>query len=50
MKYNGVLGEEMGHKTLSPNDVAEGKTPSLNGIARVEKERREMEEMEEGRR
>ena len=31
MEYNGVLGEEMGHKTPSPNTVAGG-----------EKERREM--------
>ena len=39
MEYSGVLGEEMGHKTPSPNVVAEG-----------EKERREMEEIEGRRR
>ena len=39
MEYNGVLGEEMNHKTPSPNIVAER-----------EKERRKMKEIEEGRR
>ena len=39
MEYNEVLGEEMGQKSPSPNAAAQG-----------EKEMREMEEMEEGRR
>ena len=39
MEYNEVLGEEMGHKTPSPNAIAGG-----------EKERREMKEMVEIRR
>ena len=43
MEYNGVLEEEMGHKTPKPNAVIGGKTPSPNTIARGEKEMREME-------
>ena len=39
MEYNGVLGEETGHKTPSPNTFA-GR----------EKKSREMKEIEEGRR
>ena len=39
MEYNGVLGEEIEKKSPSPNVVVEG-----------EKEMREMEEVEEGRR
>ena len=51
MEYNGVLGEEKGHKTPSPNAFAGGKTLSPNIIFEGEKERREMEGMEdEGRR
>ena len=50
MEYNGLLGEEMGHKKLSPNAVAEGKTSSPNAIVGGEKEMREMEEIEDGRR
>ena len=50
MEYNGVLGEEMGHKTRNPNVVARGKTPSPNVVAKGEKERREIKEIEEGRR
>ena len=49
MEYNRVLEEEMGHKTPSPNAVAEGRTPSPNAVTRGETERREMEEMEERR-
>ena len=43
MEYNGVLGEEMGHKTPSPNSLTRGKTPSPNAVVEGEKERREME-------
>ena len=39
MEYNGVLGEETGHKT-----------PSSNTFAGREKKSREMKEIEEGRR
>ena len=50
MEYNKVLGEEMGHKTPSPNAVVQGKTLSPNIVVGEEKEMREIEEMEEGRR
>ena len=40
----------MDHKTSSPNAIAEGKTPSPNVVAGGKKERKEMEEMKEGRR
>ena len=40
----------MGPKTPSPNTIVGGKTPSPNAIAKGEKKRREMEEMEKGRR
>ena len=39
MKYNEILGEEIGQKSLSPNVVAGG-----------EKERREIEKMERRKR
>ena len=39
MKYNEILGEEIGQQSLSPNAIAGG-----------EKERREIEEMERRKR
>ena len=50
MEYNRVLGEEMGHKTPSPNAVAGGKTLNPNIVTEGENERKEMEVMKEGRR
>ena len=50
MENNGVLREEMRHKTLIPNVVIRGITLNPNAVAGGEKKRREMEEMEEGRR
>ena len=40
----------MDHKTPNPNVIAGRKTPSPNVVAKGEKERREIEEIEEGRR
>ena len=50
MEYNRVLGEEMEHKTPSPNVVTKGKTLSPNVIVREEKKMREIEEIDKGKR